>query len=414
MEELKLLEKKNVEKTRYIHISHNVIAALNILKRAKNVQELCVTCCLLSVFPFTKPLKYLIKLNLGNDFTQENFPTLKYLDLTDNLITNLRSMGSFHTLQEFYCGNNEIRNISQIDNVKTWQTLHVIDFCNNPINTTTLYKKFIIFHLNNIEYISGEYVRKSDISEARYIFGNKFDKYVLNKIYETDHLTNIIQLSLTDCSLSKVDLSAKILPRLESLDLSKNRITSLCGLHSFKYLHTLCLSYNCLEAFNDNDCENICIFSKLYTLFLDHNCIKSVLNITKEKLPVIKHLFLNNNYLQDISEITHCSTLKSLTLDNNAIEILNVKDFIQNDNLEFLSVENNKLTSLEFIKSFKKLRKLYIAHNCLANDSEIQHLLLLKDLEEITFEGNLLYNEINRNKIIARDFGIQNAINEDV
>ena len=158
MKKLKLLEKKNVEKTRYIHISHNVIAALNVLKRVKNVQELCVTCCLLSVFPFTKPLKYLIKLNLGsnfisnlNDFTQENFPTLKYLDLTDNLITNLKLMGSFHTLQEFYCGNNEIRNISQIDNVKTWQTLHIIDFCNNPINRNTLYKKFIIFHLSNIE-----------------------------------------------------------------------------------------------------------------------------------------------------------------------------------------------------------------------------------------------------------------------
>ncbi|XP_060814330.1 leucine-rich repeat-containing protein 9-like [Bombus pascuorum] len=158
MEEIKLLEKKNIEKARYIHISQNLIAASNILKRLKNVQELCATCCLLPIFSFAKPLKYLIKLNLGSnfisildDFTQENFPMLKYLDLTNNLITNLESMGSFHTLQEFYCGNNEIRNIAQIDNVKTWQTLHVIDFCNNPISTDTLYKKFIIFHLSNIE-----------------------------------------------------------------------------------------------------------------------------------------------------------------------------------------------------------------------------------------------------------------------
>lgn len=96
-----------------------------------------------------------------------------------------------------------------------------------------------------------------------------------------------------------MDLSAEILPQLESLDLSKNQITYLCGLHSFKYLHTLCLSYNCLEAFNGNDCDkNNCIFPKLYTLFLDHNCIKTVINISKEQLPVIKHLFLNNNYLQ--------------------------------------------------------------------------------------------------------------------
>lgn len=158
IEELKLLEKKNIEQAKYIHISHNFTVALNILKRARNVQEFCATCCLLPTFPSIKPLKHLIKLNLGNNFisvldnfTQDNFPTLKYLDLTNNLITNLESMGTFYTLQEFYCGNNKIRNIAQIENIKTWQTLHVIDFCNNPISTDELYKKFIIFHLSNIE-----------------------------------------------------------------------------------------------------------------------------------------------------------------------------------------------------------------------------------------------------------------------
>ncbi|KOC69785.1 Leucine-rich repeat-containing protein 9 [Habropoda laboriosa] len=297
------------KQAKYIHVSQNFFAASSVLKKAKNAQELCATCCLLHTFSFVKPLKYLIKLNLGSnfisvldDFTQENFPALKYLDLTNNLITSLESMGSFHTLQEFYCGNNKIENLRQINNVKTWQTLRVIDLYNNPICTDALHKKFIIFHLSNIEYISGEYVRKSDISEARYAFGNKFDEHVLNIMYETDRLTNITQLSLVNCSLSKVDISAEILPQLESLDLSKNQITYMWGLHSFKYLHTLCLSFNCLETFNGSDyAKNKCTFPKLYTLFLDHNCIKSVINITKQKLPVIKHLFLNNNSLQNIS-----------------------------------------------------------------------------------------------------------------
>lgn len=52
-------------------------------------------------------------------------------------------------------------------------------------------------------------------------------------------------------------------------------------------------------------------------------------------------------------------------MDYNAIELLNVEDFIENHNLEFLSVENNKIKSLKFIKSLKKLKKLYVAHNCL-------------------------------------------------
>ncbi|CAK9805361.1 Leucine-rich repeat-containing protein 9 [Anthophora plagiata] len=421
-EQMKLLEEKNIEQARYIHVSQNFFAASSILRKAKNVQELCATCCLLHAFSFAKPLKYLVKLNLGSnfisvldDFTQENFPVLKYLDLTNNLITSLESMGSFYTLQEFYCGNNQIRNLRQINNVKTWQTLRIIDLCNNPICTDALHKKFIIFHLSNIEYISGEYIKKSDISEARYAFGNKFDKYVLNTMYETDRLTNITQLSLVDCSLSKVDISAEILPQLESLDLSKNQITYLWGLHSFKYLHTLCLSYNCLETFNGSDYEkNKCIFPKLHTLFLDHNCIKSLINISEQKLPVIKHLFLNNNSLQNIREINHCSTLESLILDYNEIETLNVEEFIENDNLNFLSLENNKIKSLEFIKSLKQLKKLYVANNCLANEADVQYLLLLTNLEEITFEGNPLYTKINTDRLVAQDFELKDVEIEEV
>lgn len=99
-----------------------------------------------------------------------------------------------------------------------------------------------------------------------------------------------------------MDISAELLPQLESLDLSKNHITYLWGLHSFKSLRTLCLSHNCLETFNGNNYEkNKSTFPKLCTLLLDHNCIKSAANITKQILPVIKHLFLNNNCLQSVN-----------------------------------------------------------------------------------------------------------------
>ncbi|XP_076748751.1 uncharacterized protein LOC143422177 isoform X1 [Xylocopa sonorina] len=158
MVQIKLLEKKNIEHAKYIHISQDFITVSKVLKNIKSVQEFCATCCLLSIFPSAKPLNHLIKLNLGNNFisildgfNQENFPALKYLDLTNNLITSLASMGSFYTLQEFYCGNNKIRNMAQIDNIKTWQRLRVIDFCDNPIDANALHKKFIIFHLCNIE-----------------------------------------------------------------------------------------------------------------------------------------------------------------------------------------------------------------------------------------------------------------------
>lgn len=153
-----VVEKKNIEHIKYIHISQNFLVTIKTLKRILKVKEFCATYCLLTTFPIMRPLKYLTKLNLGSNFisvldnfTQESFPSLKYLDLTNNLITSLEPMGPFHTLQEFYCGNNEIKGITQIDNVKTWHMLHVIDLSNNPISSDALYKNFIIFHLSNIK-----------------------------------------------------------------------------------------------------------------------------------------------------------------------------------------------------------------------------------------------------------------------
>ncbi|KZC05379.1 Dystrobrevin beta [Dufourea novaeangliae] len=183
----------------------------NVLQKALKIQDLCAICCSLTTFHIPMPLKYLVRLNLGsnfisvlNEFTQKNFPSLKYLDLTNNLITTLEPMGSFCTLEEFYCSNNKIQNLLQIDNVKTWQMLNVIDLSNNPIHKEALYKEFIIFHLSNIKYISGERIQSSDITKAEGIFGNKLDNYVLTTMYKTDRLTTITQLSIINCSLSKV------------------------------------------------------------------------------------------------------------------------------------------------------------------------------------------------------------------
>ena len=98
-----------------------------------------------------------------------------------------------------------------------------------------------------------------------------------------------------------MDLSAELLPQLESLDLSKNQINYLRSLHSFQHLHTLCLSYNCLETFCRTNREgNVYTFPKLCTLFLDHNCVQSLMDINI-KLPAIKHLFLHNNYLRNVN-----------------------------------------------------------------------------------------------------------------
>ncbi|XP_033327811.1 uncharacterized protein LOC117221184 [Megalopta genalis] len=127
-----------------------------------------------------------------------------------------------------------------------------------------------------------------------------------------------------------------------------------------------------------------------------------------ERLPVIKHLFLNNNYLQSINGICHCTSLESLILDHNEIVTFALEDFTENNNLKFLSFENNKIRSLKFTKRLQNLEKLYAANNSLTNGDEMQHLFLLENLVELTFEGNYFLTEITKDNMIFQNFELTN------
>ena len=99
-------------------------------------------------------------------------------------------------------------------------------------------------------------------------------------------------------------MTSDCLPNLESLDLRRNQISSLWGLQLLPKLMTLCLSYNRVDSFYQMDSLDNCmenIFPNLITLYLDHNQIRTLKSLKLEKIFKLKHLFLQNNYLKDIT-----------------------------------------------------------------------------------------------------------------
>ena len=122
-------------------------------------------------------------------------------------------------------------------------------------------------------------------------------------------------------------------------------------------------------------------------------------------------------------------------MDFNEIQILPVEDFLESGNLKYLSIENNKIKSLMFVKELQKLEKLYAANNCLTVNSckeriniamdllmnmifqdtnDMRYLSALTNLEELTLEGNPLYIEIKKDKMIAEDFEVKNPEVEEI
>lgn len=127
--------------------------------------------------------------------------------------------------------------------------------------------------------------------------------------------------------------------------------------------------------------------------------------------------------------------MESIVLDFNEIQILAVEDFRGSDNLKYLSIENNKIKSLAFVKELQKLEKLYAANNCLRvstrkgriniamdllmnmisqDSNDMQYLSALTNLEELTLEGNPFYIEISKDKMIIQDFEVKNAEVEEI
>ncbi|KAF7386527.1 hypothetical protein HZH68_013659 [Vespula germanica] len=357
-----------------------------------------------------KPSVHLVRLHLIDNcitdlegLTQEHFPKLKYLDLTNNLITSLRPMGSYNTIIEFYCAHNDIRRLQEIENLKSWHKLQVVDLSYNPDESAISYKNFLIFHLVDLKYVSGQWVEKSSIAEARNVLGNILDQTMLLTMNLASKLTNVRQLDVVRCSIRKINLPSNLLPHLESLDLSRNHIISLENLNALPKLKTLRMSYNRLESLHLDRSNESDGFPNLSTLYLDHNRIGSItLTDDSHVFPTLKHLFLHHNRLANVYGLRQNSTLEILIIDHNKIETMDVDSFHENNNIACLSIESNKIQDLRFVKKLQCLKKLHVADNLIANENELDNLTSLTNLEELTLLGNPLSETVNYYKFALR------------
>ncbi|XP_015172525.1 PREDICTED: leucine-rich repeat-containing protein 23-like [Polistes dominula] len=275
---------------------------------------------------------FLVRLHLNDNcisdldgLTQKHLPRLKYLDLTNNFITSLKSLGSYNTIMEFYCAHNKIKELKDIENLQNWNKLQIIDLSYNPIESSIVYKDFLIFHLIDLKYISGQCVEKSNIMETRNTYGNILNRNMLMNMNVGIKLANLRQLDVVKCSIKKINLPSNLLPNLESIDLSRNQIISMENLNTLPKLKTLRLSYNRLETFQlDNKLNNFDCFSNLSTLYLDHNRIGSITWDDDFNLfPTLKHLFLQHNKLSnnedELEKLTLLKNLEELTLLDNPL-----------------------------------------------------------------------------------------------
>lgn len=167
-------------------------------------------------------------------------------------------------------------------------------------------------------------------------------------------LTKLEGLYLNQNSIRSVDALAD-LTNLKTLSCSNNQIEDISSLSNLKNLTFLWMANNCLSSF-----AVVKNFKHLVNLRIENNNISDISLLSD--FPAIKWLGIGGNPITDFSALQKLNALKMLYVDNTTFSDNDWK-FITSTDLAILHVGGTKITTLEPMKNFTKLSRVWIDNN---------------------------------------------------
>jgi len=244
------------------------------------------------------------------------------LDLGNNQITDISSLGSLTNLTRLNLGHNRITDISFLGSLTNLTTLHL---ANNKITDFSF--------LGSFTNLTTLYLGNNKITDFSFL----------------GSLTNLTTLHLGYNQITDISFLGS-LTNLTRLHLNNNRITDISFLGSLTNLTTLNLSYNQIT---------------------DISFLGSLTNLTK--------LYLYNNQITDISFLGSLTNLTTLNLNNNQITDISFLGSLTN--LTTLNLNNNQITDISFLGLLTNLTTLYLNYNQITDISALRKLTNLTTLD---------------------------------
>ena len=199
-----------------------------------------------------------------------------------------------------------------------------------------------------------------------------------------------------------------LLPNLEFLDLTSNRIINIEGISQCYRLKELYLGYNFLS---DEQLEILKNFKDLTVLDISHNHLKDE-NVTKitESFDKLRILINNSNDFSCIIFEKNSLSLEEIYLDDNKLQKLEFKK--PKVAINTLHIKNNNLNDISGLSNLESLKVLAFDNNKL---KKIDDLSLLKNLTRVTGSNNNMEKVAfdTRNEIEYIDFAKNELTNID-
>jgi Leucine-rich repeat (LRR) protein len=321
---------------------------------------------------------------------------LRRLRLAPNSIASIHSLKEYcPVLEDLSVGENQI---SQLGGLPT--SLRVLDIHNNMLNDLTSWA-----HLQNLQYIdvSGNQLESLEgFSSLVHLRSLRAENNRITNIDGILDLNSLLELHLGGNELTTVDFEGSELSRLRLLDLSKNQIQELRNIHCLPKLEQLDASQNLLQRFELGDADQDVSLKELQ---LSRNALRE---IGLRHMPLLRHLDLDQNNIQDVHGLPTAYHLEFLSLRQQAesSHLLDVvlsshsecrtirlsSNAVTNGTFQLPALPQNNLRELEiaacgiselpegFGASFPNCRYLNANFNALKDVTTLRKMLHLKRL----------------------------------
>ncbi|PHT54430.1 hypothetical protein CQW23_08892 [Capsicum baccatum] len=261
--------------------------------------------------------------------------------------------------------------------------------------------------------------------------------YQLHDLESVELPLSLTELDLTTNRLSALDPRIPQLPNLKKLSFRQNLITDaaiepLSSSHLISHLEELVLRDNKLKKIPD-----VAIFKKLLVLDVSFNEISSLNGLSKVS-STLRELYVSKNDVTKMEEIEHFHELQILELGSNRLRVMELLDNMKNLQelwlgrnrirtvnlcglkcIKKISLQSNRLTSMNGFQGCVALEELYLSHNGIAKmeglstlvnlrvlDVSANKLTEINDIENLTKLEDLWLNDNN----IASLEGLAKAI----
>ncbi|KAK4469108.1 hypothetical protein MN116_006694 [Schistosoma mekongi] len=440
---LKIEHLENLSNLNYLSLNHNFIEKIEGLTNCLNLIELSIEYnliqCIDNIQHLTKLQCLLLsnnKITIINELQFKSLNNLHILSLRNNQLEQINDIEYCKQLTELYLGNNQLKDIKIILNLKKLPNLHILELTGNNILIQSInhYRYQIIYYLKSIKYLDGNEITINELNQSNELFNGHLTYEYLIEYLQINNFNNLVNLTLSKCMLKSIDyINPYNLVNLRSINLEKNLLTSFGYLVFLTNLKVICLNDNNIESLFSKEIITLSmhnnlhklttyelqlinlyqskqlIYPNLNVLHLAKNNLHSLHTLQLYRMTSIEVLFLQDNELIHIHELDNLNNLKALIIDNNKIKLINELCFLYNWTLQEIHLENNYLTELNYLNKLENLRYLYVGGNKLNNYVDLENFAKnQKNLIEISLIHNpITIKQIHRLILIYFSTNIQ-------